>query len=131
MSLYHGRKGQVMMSVTGSGAAVSLTAANAFTIDMPTDYVEVTAFGDSNKTYVQGLPDASGSISAFWDDTSDALYDASRSTDGVNMSLYPSTDAPTKYWYGTACVDFSLDTSNSDAVKVAGNWKARGAWGQM
>lgn len=131
MALYHGRKGVVYMSVSGSGTAVTVVGLNSWSLDMPTDYVEVTAFGDSNKTYVQGLPDASGSLSGFWDDTSDALYDASRSTTGVKMYLYPSADVATKYWYGPAWVDFSISTANADAVKVSASFKANGAWGQQ
>lgn len=119
------------MSTTGSGAAVNVISLNTWSLDMPTDKVEVTAFGDTNKQYVVGLSDASGSISGFWDDTSDALYDASRSADGIKMYLYPSSDAPTKYFYGPAWVDFSISQGVSEAVAVSASYSANGAWGQQ
>jgi hypothetical protein len=108
-----------------------MTAINQFTLNMPTDTVEVSAFGDSNKQYVQGLPDITGTLSGWWDDTADELYDASRSTDGVKMYLYPSSSTPAKYWYGTAWVDFSLNTGNAQGVAISGSFRARGNWGQM
>ena len=131
MARYHGRKGVIYISTTGSGAAVAAVALRSWSLNMPTDKVEVTAFGDSNKTYVQGLPDASGDLAGWWDDTSDALYDASRSADGVKLYLYPSSDAPTKYWYGPAWVDFSITTAHDAAVAVSAAFVANGAWGQM
>ena len=102
-----------------------------FTLNSPTDKVEVTAFQDTNKVYVQGLADISGELSGFWDDTSDVLYDASKSDDGVKMYLYPSSDAMTKYFYGPAWVDFSLESGVSAAVTISGSFVANGAWGQM
>ena len=119
------------MSTSGSGTAVSVIGLNSWSLNSPTDKIEVTEFGNSNKTYVQGLPDFTGDMSGFWDDTSDALYDASRSTDGVKMYLYPSSDAPSKYWYGTAWVDFSINTDLADSVKVSASWAAANSWGQM
>lgn len=131
MARYHGKSGVVYMSVSGSGTATSVTALRSWTLNAPTDKVEVTAFGDSNKQYVQGLPDFTGSLAGWWDDTSDTLYDASRSTTAVKMYLYPSSDAATKYWYGTAWVDFSIDTANDAGVSISGDWAAGGNWGQM
>jgi hypothetical protein len=128
---YHGKKGVVYMSATGSGAAVTVVGLNNWSLNMPTDKVEVTAFGDTNKQYVQGLPDVSGDIAGWWDDTSDQLYDASRSSDGVKMYLYPSSDVATKYWYGPAWVDFSIETGNEAGVSVSGSFVANGAWGQL
>lgn len=131
MAKYHGRKGVVYISTTGTGAATSIVGLNRWTLDMKTDTADTTEFGASNKTYVQGLPDVSGTLSGFWDDTSDSLYDASRSTDGVKLYLYPSSDASGKYWYGPAWVDMSIDTTATDAIKVSANFKANGNWGQM
>lgn len=131
MALYHGKKGVVYMSTTGGGTAVSVVGLKSWSLNMPTDKVEVTAFGDSNKAYVQGLPDATGDLSGWWDDTSDAMYDASRSTNGVKMYLYPSSDASTKYWYGPAWVDFSINNPVDGAVEISAAFVANGAWGQM
>jgi hypothetical protein len=131
MARYHGKKGVVYISTVGTSTAIMAVSLNSWSLNMPTDKVEVTAFGDVNKQYVIGLPDASGDLAGFWDDTSDQLYDASRSADGVKLYLYPSSDATSKYWYGPAWVDFSLDTSNDAAVTLSASWSANGAWGQQ
>ncbi len=131
MARYHGKKGVIYMSTSGSGAATTTVAMNKWSLNMPTDKVDVTAFGDTNKVYVQGLPDTTGQVSGWWDDTSDALYDGSRSSDGVKLYLYPSSDAPTKYFYGPAWVDFSIDVANDQGVPISGSFVANGAWGQM
>ncbi|MFA4972543.1 MAG: hypothetical protein WC683_08000 [bacterium] len=130
MALYHGRHGLVYMSTTGTGNATSITSLTTWSLDMSRDTVEVTAFGDTNKVYVAGLKDIKGSFEGFWDDTNDNIYDGSDSADGVKLYLYPSSDAITKYWYGPAWLDMSVETGVGDAVKISANFSANGAWGQ-
>jgi hypothetical protein len=96
---------------------------------MSTDTAETTSFGDTNKTYVQGLPDIAVSFEGFYDDADSTLYTAAQSADGTRLYLYVSTNAASKYLYGPAWLNFSLDTAVSDAVKVTGSASANGAWG--
>lgn len=131
MARYAGRKGVVYISTSGSGTAATVIGLDKWSLNMPTDKIEVTAFGDTNKVFVQGLPDLDGTISGFFDDTDDNMYDASRSTSAVKMYLYPSADVATKYFYGTAWMDFSINTGVKDAVMVSSAFKGAGAWGQM
>jgi hypothetical protein len=130
MARYHGKKGRVMLSTSASGTAATAVSLNRWSLRMPTDKAEVSCFGDNNKQYVQGFPDVSGQFGGFWDDTSDDLYDASRSEDGVKVYLYPSTDALTKYWYGPAWVDFEIDAPATGPVTVGASFVAAGDWGQ-
>lgn len=118
------------MSSTGTGTATAVTVSE-WSLNLATDKVEVTSMGDANKTYVQGLRDVSGSISLFWDETDDKLFDASESADGCKLYLYPSSLAPTFYFYGPAFIDASLTLSATGAVTASGNFAARGAWGRM
>ena len=131
MALYHGKKGVVYISTTGGATAVAAVSLSSWSLDSATDRVEVTSFGDTNKTYVQGLPDLTGELSGFWNDTSDQLYDASRSADGVKLYLYPSSDATTKYFYGPAWVDFSIEVPVDGAATISGSFAANGSWGQL
>jgi hypothetical protein len=128
MARYHGKAGIVYASTSGSGTATNVASLTEWSINATTDKVETTAFTDTSKNYVQGLPDAQGSFSGFWDDSESKVFAGSRSADGVKLYLYPSKDAPTKYAYGTAWLDFSLNTSVSDAVKMTGNWSAKASW---
>lgn len=129
MAHYHGRRGLVYMAAVG-GAAASVSHLDSWTLDMPVDFAEITAFGDANKQYVGGIPDLKGSFSGSWDDTDDALFDLMVSPDGAVIYLYPSSLVLTKYWYGNAWTDFSIDVSAADAVKVSANFAAKDDWGQ-
>jgi hypothetical protein len=131
MAVYHGRKGRVYVSTSGSGTAVPVAKLTTWTLDQAVDRVEVTSFGDTNKTYVQGLKDISGSFDGFWDDTDSTIFQGSDSPDGVKMYLYPSTDAAGRYWYGPAWLDTTIETGVGDAVKISGTFAANGAWGQV
>lgn len=129
MARYHGKAGLVYVSTTGTGAAASVGALTAWTLDMSTDTVDVTCFGDTNKQYVQGLKDVKGSISGIWDDTIDTLFTAADSADGCKLYLYPSSGVLTKYWYGPAWLSMKVDTGIGKAVEVSGDFVANGAWG--
>lgn len=128
MPPYHGKQGVVYVSTTGAGTASQVIKLTDWSLDMSTDTVEVTSFGDTNKTYVQGLPDINGQFSGFWDDSEDKLFTGSTSSDGVKIYLYPSAAAVTKYFYGPAWLSVSVSTSISDAVKLTGQFVANGPW---
>jgi hypothetical protein len=107
---------------------VRIASLSKWSLNMATDKVDVTAFGDTNKTYVQGLRDIKGQLSGFWDNADDSLFDGSDSTDGVNLYLYPSSSYTSTYFYGPAWLDASIDVSVSGAVTVSGDFVANGAW---
>jgi hypothetical protein len=129
MAAYAGRVGVVYMSTTGTGAATSVIKLNKWTLNRSTDKIEVTSFGDANKTYVQGLPDVKGSFGGFWDDTESKPFTAAASTDGVKLYLYPSSTITTKYWYGPAWLDVSMDVAVNGAVTISSDFVANGSWG--
>lgn len=116
------------MSSSGTGVAASVASLSQWSLDMPTDRVETTSMLDLNKTYVQGLRDIKGSMTGFWEDSQDALFDASESTDGVKVYLYPSNLAPTVYFYGPAWVDASINVSVNGAVGLTASFAANGQW---
>lgn len=130
MSAYHGKAGVVYMSTVGSGTATSVAKLTEWSLNLATDKVETTSFGDPNKTYVQGLKDVSGTLTGFWEDSQDVILDASESADGVKLYLYPASTAATVYFYGPAWVDASITTGVSAAVGMTANFVANGAWGR-
>ncbi len=123
MARKHGRNGRLYVAITSGGTAEPVTFLNNWSIDFTVDNVDVTAFGDTNKVYVAGLPDSSGSFSGYFDSSTAQLYTAA--TDGVarNFYLYPDT-ADATYWYGTALFDFSVSSSVDGAVSISGDWNA-------
>lgn len=124
MARIHGRNGRIYLAVTSGGTAAPLPFLATWSINFSTDKAEVTAMGDSNKTYVAGLPDASGQFAGFYDDSTAQTYTAA--TDGVarNFYLYPSTLNTGQYWYGTILPDFNVDGGVGKAVEVSASWNA-------
>ena len=124
MARQHGRNARLYMNITSGGTAEPVAFLRQWSISFATDNVEVTSMGDSNKVYVAGLPDASGSYSGFYDDTTAQMYTAG--TDGVarKFYLYPSTGSTAQYFFGTALFDFSLDSSVDGANTISGDFQA-------
>lgn len=131
MAVYAGRKGVVYLSTTGSGAATNVIKLNTWAINKSTDKIEVTAFGDLNKTYVQGLPDIQGNLGGFWDHTETKPFTAAASSDGCKLYLYPSSDNTSAYHYGPAWLDMSMEVQVSGAVSITGSFAANGSWGSL
>lgn len=128
MPAYPGRNAVVYLSTTGSGVATLAIKLNKWTLNKSTDKIEVTAFGDANKTYVQGLPDVKGTFAGVWDDTESKPFTAAASNDGCKMYLYPSAFAPAKFWAGPAWLDISMDVDVNGAVQISGSFAANGSW---
>lgn len=128
MSAYPGRQGVVYISTSASGTATNVIKLSAWSLNRETDKIEITSFGDSNKTYVQGLPDLKGSFSGFWDDSETKPFSAAASTDGCKVYLYPSATAPSKFASGTAWMDTSIEVGVNGAVSITSNFVAAGSW---
>ena len=126
MARKHGRNGRLYAAITSGGTPEPVAFLNQWSIDFTVDNVDVTALGDTNKTYVAGLPDASGSFSGYFDSATPQLYTAA--TDGVarGFYLYPDTSEAT-FWSGTALFDFSVSGQVDGAVTISGDWNAAGA----
>jgi len=129
MSLHAGRTGVVYLAIeANTGVATNCISLNAWTINRQTDKFEVTSFGDSNKTYVQGLADLQGTFSGFWNDSETKPFAGASSSTGVKLYLYPDSTAPTKYAYGTAWLDCSINTPVGGAVTISGSFAAASSW---
>lgn len=127
MAKRHGRKGQIQI---GSASPLAIIGSlSAWTINFTRDKVDVTSFGDTNKTYLAGLKDVSGSFEGFFDTLYiRALMDAADAADGTTIRITPSTDDPTFYYTGPAWLDLTNTGSVNDAIKVSATFAANGAW---
>lgn len=136
MAAIHGRNGRLYVDVNAaaSGNAVPIPFLADYTIDQKRDRVETTSLGDTTKTYVAGLADASGQLSGFYNDASNDLFTVA---DGsarkfylyVDVSTPATTDKPISgggkgYWYGTGTFDVSTAAGVGDVAKVTINWSA-------
>ena len=125
MSRIHGRNARIYMGLASDTEAASpLPFFASFSINFATEKAEVTAFGDANKVYVAGLPDASGEFAGFYDDATVQTYTAA--VDGLarKFYLYPVASVTTKYFFGTILPDFSVNASVNGAVEVSASWNA-------
>lgn len=126
MARIHGRRGRLYVELSPPGSAEPISFLNSWSISAEVDRVDVTAFGDSNKVELAGLPASSGDFGGFYDSETDQLYGAA--LDGVprKFYLYPNTNNNTQYFWGTANFDFSISASVDGAVEVSGSWSATG-----
>lgn len=125
----HGSTGQIKMDLTGGSTLVAVGDLNAWTLDMARDQVDATAFGDTNKQYVLGLPDIKGTWGGLWNTASTPpLFDAARGSTPVTLNLIPSTLEPTFFFEGPAYLDASIDVSSDGAITTSGNFVAAGDW---
>src|SRR5512143_538852 len=109
MARIAGRNGSLYMGLTSAGTPEPVAFLSNWALNFATDKIEVTAFGDTTKTYVSGLPDMQGTYSGFYDTATVQMYTAA--TDGVARKcyLYSTTATTTQYWYGTAIFDMNID----------------------
>ena len=127
MARIHGRRGRVYLAIQSGGTAEPIPFLNSWSMNAQAEKADVTAFGDNNKVYVAGLPDASGEFYGFYDDATAQTYTAA--VDGLprKMYLYPSTSLTTQYWFGEILPDFSVNGAVGGAVEVSASWNASSA----
>jgi hypothetical protein len=125
VSRHHGRNGSVYIGVTNGTAAVPCAFQASWSLNKTVDKQDVTAFGDGNKVYVAGLPDASGDFSGFWDDATAQTYTAASDGLSRNMYLYPDIqNSPSVYFFGQVLPDYSIDGAVGGPVNFKSSWNA-------
>jgi hypothetical protein len=121
----HGRNGQVYVGITSAALASPMPFQASWSINMNVDKQDVTAFGDGNKVYVAGLPDASGDFGGFMDDATSQTYIGAIDGLARNFYLYPdATNSPNVYWFGTVLPDFSADGAIAGPINFKATWNA-------
>jgi len=125
----HGKNGAISLNTAAPAGKVAVKT--EWTLNLNRDYVDATVFGDTNKTYLVGLKDISGTYAGLLDNAGDLLVNAS---DDEDTWTYLYTDDGTGggstvlVAYGPALHDSAINCSNTDAVRVSGNFRASGNW---
>jgi hypothetical protein len=124
MARIAGRNGRIYMGIASGGTAEPIAFQASWSINFTTNKIDVTAFGDSNKTYVAGLPDASGQFAGFYDDATAQYFTAA--SDGVARKwyLYPNISTATQYFFGTILPDMTIDSTVDGAAAVSASFSA-------
>jgi hypothetical protein len=125
MARRHGRGMRVFMNLTSGGTAEPIAFLRSYSMSAATDKVDVTAAGDTNKIYVAGLPDGSGSFEFWYDDATVQTYTAA--VDGIARKFYLYPDfvtTPGQYFWGTVLPDFNISSTIDGGVEGSASWNA-------
>ena len=140
----HGKRGAIYVapydSVSGvvTGPKVKIMNRTEWSLNLNRDYVDATTFGNTNKVYLVGLKDISGTYAGLLDVSGDSLVMATDSG-AEYIYLYADDDYPNSVGgmpgaaaiqiaNGPGLLDASITASNTDAVKVTGNFRASANW---
>jgi hypothetical protein len=124
----HGKNGAIYINGQ-KGVGQKVTTKMEWTLNLNRDFVDATTFGDTNKTYLVGLKDISGTFSGLLDVSGDIAVNAA-DLDAIPIYLYGDdrTGHELLIAYGLGFMDASITNSNTDAIKTSGNFRASGDW---
>jgi hypothetical protein len=127
-----GRDGLVKWDPTGGATAVALVSIKSFTLSLATEKINVTCFQDTNRVYIPGMRDISGTLTGFWNSDDMSLIEATALTAPGMLELIPHTSDPSAAtphtFSGLAYLDAELDTDVEGAPALSGTFMAGGAW---
>jgi len=123
-----GAHGQVLADPTGGTTAVAIANLNKWDLNLDTDKIDVTAFQDTNKVYVQGLPDIKGTIGGWWDSAELTIFNIALGTVACYLKLVPSSLDATTFFAGKAWLSSAIAVDAKGAVSINGNFVAAGSW---
>jgi hypothetical protein len=128
MARHHGSHGEVQADPTGGSTLVTVASLNSWTLSQARDKVDVTAFQDTNKVYVQGLADVKGTLGGWFDDSDPTIFNIALGNIAASLSLVPSSLIPTFLWKGLGWLDASIDVKANGAISVTSSFVAAGPW---
>ena len=137
MAIKTGRYGRVRYNAAGAvspPALVTLVALDSWKLSLKTDFEDVTSFGDTNKVYVPGMIDISGTLGGHLDLTDLTIVHAATATTpgmlelAVNTTELLGSPAVTPVWQGLAYLDADIDCGAKNAPKLTASFRAAAAW---
>lgn len=135
MAIKTGRYGRVRYNAAGSSPSLlTIAALDSWKLSLKQDFEDVTSFQDTNKVYVPGMMDISGSMSGHLDATDLVLVAASHAaTPGILELIHNTLDTVgsplnTVTFSGLAYLDTDIDTGVRNAPKMTSNFRAAGSW---
>lgn len=128
----HGKNGAIYLGGAKGSGGIKVAAKTEWTLQRNRDYVDATVFGDTNKTYLAGLPNLQGTFNGFLDASGDLLLSAATS-DSQTIYLY-ADDNPggvtslVLVAHGSGLIDATVTNSNTDGARISGEFRANGPW---
>lgn len=123
----HGKNAAIYLGGP-KGSGVKVATKTDWTLRRNRDYVDATTFGDTNRTYLAGLPNVEGTFAGIMDVSGDLLLNAATS-DATQIYLYADDGTvPILIANGPGFIDGNVNTSVTDAIRYTGDFRASGAW---
>jgi hypothetical protein len=117
----HGQFMRVLAQIGGVGTMYNLGGINSVDIPRSIDRVEVTAFGDTSKVSVKGLPDGDVTFSAFYDKADTVMAALKASANPSYWWVYPNYEADkTRYYWVPGDVEFGYHSEINGAQTAPG-----------
>jgi hypothetical protein len=131
-SKLHGYGGAIYIGGAKGAGGIRVSTKTEWTLQRNRDYVDATVFGDTNKTYLAGLPNVQGTFNGFLDTSGDLLLNSATS-DAQTMYLYVDDGtiaghATVLVAHGPAFIDASVTVQNTDGARISGDFRASAAW---
>ena len=128
----HGKNGAIYLGGAMDGGGVKVANKAEWTLQRNRDYVDATTFGNLNKTYLAGLPNVQGTYAGLLDVSGDLLLSAAISgAQEIYLYADDGTNAGTTVYliaHGPGFLDASVNASNTDAVRITGEFRASDSW---
>lgn len=129
----HGKGGAIYVggSKTTNGAYKFATKTE-WSLQRTRDYVDATVFGETNKTWLAGLPNVQGNFAGLLDVSGDLMLNSATS-EAQLIYLYASDgtipgSSVVLVAHGNAFIDATVTANNADAVKITGEFRAADSW---
>lgn len=118
MATHKGSSGVVKVAASG-GTETAVGEVRSYSIDETSDTIEDTTMGDSVKSYLSSLTDATLTIDALWDD-SDAQQLVLDTGAAIDWEIYPTgTGTGEKYYGGAGIVTAKTISASYDGLVEA------------
>lgn len=120
------KRGRIYLDMTanGAGTAAPLPFVSSWSLNFSTEKIDVTAMGDEGMVAVSGMPEQTGELSGFYDDSTSQTYLAAGDGVARKSYFYPTTDNTAQYWFGTCVFDFSVSGAANGAWEMSSNFSA-------
>lgn len=118
MATHKGSSGVVKVAASG-GSETAVGEVRSYSIDETSDTIEDTVMGDSVKSYLSSLTDATLTIDALWDDA-DAQQLVLDTGAAIDWEIHPTgTGTGEKYYGGAGIVTAKTISASYDGLVEA------------
>lgn len=117
MAIGKGSAGVVKIAATG-GSTANVGEVRSYSLDETSDTIETTKMGDTNKSYLASLKDATMTVDALWDsaDAQQLIFDVGAD---IDFELHPEGTSAGKSYSGGGLVTAKTVSASYDGMVEA------------